>query len=138
MPLGDYQGPHPMAEGHELLQLQLGAQDVADLDGLQGASEEHAMLRKPAFTLLSCHLLQDVSQDCGTVFCVAIELAPQDVECQHNAITVLQCLLALIGDTCVPHIDVPVGEGTEEQVTCGMEAKTPDRAQEESFEWKIC
>lgn len=66
-----------------------------------------------------------------------MELAPQDVECQHKDIMVFQCFLALIGDTCVQHIDDPVGEATEEQVTCGMEAKTPDRTQKESFEWKI-
>ena len=52
----------------------------------------------------------------------------------------LQCLLTLTGGTCVSHID-GLGEATEKQVSCGMEAKAPDRAlvaQEDSFELKIC
>lgn len=53
----------------------------------------------------------------------------------------LQCLLALTSGTCVSHIDGLIGEATEEQVTCGMEAKALDRAlvaQGDSFVLKIC
>lgn len=40
--------------------------------------------------------------------------SPLDAECQHNAIMALQRLLALVGGTCVPHLQRPESGGSQQ------------------------
>jgi hypothetical protein len=76
------------------------------------------------------HLLQvlDVPHDDGAICRATVEFAPLDTESQNNPIVALQCLLALVSGTRVPHLDSLVRGATKEQVTHGIDTETPDRA----------